>query len=258
MSIPNQTSYLFNHIQQVVEKPHEYSSHAHDMYELIYIVKGNLVYTIEEKSYPLQSGDLIITKPCTHHCLTLKNGKYERYNILFHAERLFDIDIETVIERNEVFHCGYNTSVDNIFQRMMRYKTEFASDFENLLYLLLSELCYCLTHIDRTVIPIVNTTMSKAIVYINENLFTIKNVTQLSNVLYVSETYLFRIFNQHLKISPKKYITEKRLLAAKQRIAAGEKPTEIYLSCGFNDYTVFYRNYVKMFGMPPSRMYEST
>ena len=44
MSIPNQTSYLFNHIQQVVEKPHEYSSHAHDMYELIYIVKEMYVW----------------------------------------------------------------------------------------------------------------------------------------------------------------------------------------------------------------------
>ncbi len=253
-----QDAYFFNHTQQQIEKPHEYASHVHDAYELIYIVRGNPTYTIEDKSYNVQNGDIIIARPFAHHCLTLKKGKYERYNILFDAQRLYDTDIVTATEKNDIFHCNFNTTVDNVFQRLQRYQIDFPEDFGKLLYLLLSELFCCLTHINDTAAPVINSTMAQAIAYINDNLFTIENIAQISNALYISETYLFRIFNEHLKISPKKYINEKRLLAAKQRIASGEKPTSVYLACGFNDYTVFYRNYVKMFGISPSQKNEQS
>ena len=98
--------------------------------------------------------------------------------------------------------------------------------------------------------------ISKALDYINNNLFTIESISEISSRLFVTEIYFFRIFKEQMKISPKKYITNKRLVAAEKNIRKGEKPTEVYLQCGFNTYTAFYKRYVDYFGYSPSETLE--
>jgi AraC-like DNA-binding protein len=92
-----------------------------------------------------------------------------------------------------------------------------------------------------------------AVKYINENLFAINFVSEISDFLFVTETYLFKIFKEQLKISPKKYIVNKRLLVAQKMISSGKKPTEIYVECGFQTYPAFYKRYIEFFGYPPSK-----
>jgi len=55
-----------------------------------------------------------------------------------------------------------------------------------------------------------------------------------------------------MQISPKRYITAKRLALAQREICSGGKPTEVCLECGFADYSAFYRAYVAHFGKKPS------
>jgi AraC-like DNA-binding protein len=92
----------------------------------------------------------------------------------------------------------------------------------------------------------------QALDYINTHLYTVRDVREISSALFVTETYFFRVFKEQMHISPKKYITKKRLLAAERRISAGERPTEVYLQCGFHTYTAFYKRYVDFFGKAPS------
>ena len=67
-----------------------------------------------------------------------------------------------------------------------------------------------------------------------------------------TESYLYRLFKRELFKTPKKYLTEKRLLHAQRELKKGGKPTEVAEACGFDDYTTFYRNYVDHFGKAPS------
>ena len=53
-------------------------------------------------------------------------------------------------------------------------------------------------------------------------------------------------------MTPAKYILSKRMLKAQKMIHRGEKPTAVYIKCGFDDYATFFRNYKKYFGYPPS------
>ena len=68
----------------------------------------------------------------------------------------------------------------------------------------------------------------------------------------VTESYLYRLFKNELRLTPKKYIMQKRLLYAENLIMRGSRPTDIYAECGFKDYTTFYRNYTTSFGHSPS------
>jgi AraC-like DNA-binding protein len=99
----------------------------------------------------------------------------------------------------------------------------------------------------------INPILSGALKYINDNLFTLKGISEVTDALFVTESYLHRLFKSELHKSPKKYINDKRLLAAQSLIQMGEKPTEIYERCGFSDYTSFYRNYKEHFGYSPSK-----
>ena len=90
-----------------------------------------------------------------------------------------------------------------------------------------------------------------ALKYINSHLFTVTDVSEIAGELFITESYLFKLFKNQLGTSPKRYIVENRLRAARDLIRTGQKPTDVYEKCGFSDYTVFYRNYVKFFGISP-------
>ena len=129
------------------------------------------------------------------------------------------------------------------------------NDFEKALKVLLQALFYDLSLMPTDEVRRYSTLhpiLSRALAYINENLFTVRDVAEVADALYVTESYLFRLFRTKLKTSPKKYITDKRLLAAQNRIRLGEKPSDVYLSCGFSDYTAFWRSYKRAFGVSPS------
>ena len=94
--------------------------------------------------------------------------------------------------------------------------------------------------------------VESALSYINDNLFDITDLEEIASHLFISKTYLISLFKKHLKIAPKQYINEKRLLYAKNLLLLGNRPTDIYEKCGFSTYTSFFRSYKKYFGVAPS------
>ena len=100
---------------------------------------------------------------------------------------------------------------------------------------------------------VINPILSRALEYISRNLFTIKDMSEVAQAVFVSDSYLYRLFGRELFNTPKKYITEKRLLWAQKQLQKGRNPAKIAEECGFEDYTTFYRNYVKLFGKNPSK-----
>ena len=50
-----------------------------------------------------------------------------------------------------------------------------------------------------------------------------------------------------------KYISVKRLLACRQLIQEGEKPSKVYAAYGYRDYSTFYRAYTRQFGQSPGQ-----
>ena len=66
-----------------------------------------------------------------------------------------------------------------------------------------------------------------------------------------SVSQLNRVFKSATGFSVWEYITGKRLASARNLIRAGVPATHAFTSCGFNDYSSFYRLYVKKFGVPP-------
>jgi AraC-like DNA-binding protein len=145
----------------------------------------------------------------------------------------------------------------DIFKKLDIYSAKLKEqDFFEVMILLIKELFYALSieraeSVNET--KEINPILSNALKYINSNLFSVKSISEVADALFITESYLHRIFKTELHKSPKKYINDKRLLAAQSLIQMGERPTEIYERCGFSDYTAFYRNYREHFGYSPSK-----
>lgn len=233
-----------------------YSKHTHNTYELLYFLDGDATHVIEDRKYKLRRGDLILIRPFQYHFIRIDTpARYERYDILFDAEKHGVESVRLMGEDREVVNLEGNAVVEELFRKCdLYYRHSDRETFEKILPHLLSELFY---HIDLfprsstehgTVSPLI----SKALRYMNDHLTTVTGIKEVAERLFVSESYLFRLFRKELHRTPKKYLMEKRLFLAHARIRNGEKPTRVCETCGFGDYTTFYRNYTALFGRPPS------
>jgi AraC-like DNA-binding protein len=246
----------YNH--HVVKNPSakSFAGHSHNQYEIIYFLSGDATHVIEDKRYKLKAGDLIITRPSKYHFIQMDSIQdYERHDILFDHKRL-GIDTSPIPDGMDVVRVENNGIISDIFLKLDRYSCSFERGrFMDVAKLLIQEIIYNLPLTARDTeegFAMVNPLLSDALAYIADNLFTIKDISEVAGAVFVTESYLYRLFKKELKKTPKKYITEKRLLHAQNRLKKGARPTDVASACGFDDYTTFYRNYTDHFGKPPS------
>ena len=254
------TSLHYDHllIQAPYNQPELFMMHSHNTYELLYFEKGEATYVIENRKYRLHKNDLIFIRPLKYHYIEItSNSEYSRYNVTFSPsffEGNTDISIPTSLE---VVNCAQDSILSNLFKRMDYYHSAFNEDaFYNLLPSLLNELLYNLSlSVDNAENNAFKTStfLTEVLEYINDNLFTIKTIKEVCEHFFVSEQYFFKQFQTQLKITPKKYINDKRLLHAQKMLQQGNKPIEVFEKCGFESYAGFYKQYVKTFGHSPSK-----
>ena len=236
-----------------------FSMHTHNMHELLFFISGDATHIIEDRKYKLKKGDLIIIRPQKYHYIQIDScAKYERFDILFDPEIHGISALNKISGDIEVINLSPDSPGRDIFKRLDMYYSKLnVDDFSQILHLLLNELFYFISidgkNAERTEFSVISPTLSDALKYINENIFTLKSISEVAGKLFISPTYLFKLFKTELKQTPKKYICAKRLLAAQTYISNGDMPSTVYEKCGFNDYTSFYRSYLNFFGYPPSK-----
>lgn len=231
--------------------------HTHNEYELLYIISGDVTHVIEDRKYKLKKDDLVIIRPNDYHFIQIdSSADYERYDLLFNPEKLGITNIDFLPKNLDIINCADKPILKEMFKKIDYYQFFITNDeLRDVISLILKELFYNLkfSAVEKNNPQNIHPVISKALENINTSLFTIKSITEIAEKLYVTESYLYRIFKRELKTTPLKYITEKRLIAAQNLIIQGEMPTHIYSECGFDDYTSFYRSYIKFFGYPPSK-----
>lgn len=262
VSSASRQNLIFNHLvyhTPISDQP-SFFEDAHNEYEILFFLRGDATYIIEDKHYKLRRHDLVIIRPSKYHYIQIDGDTdYERYNLLIPNALIGDL-LHQLPSELEVINCDENEQICHLFSKMDAYISFGEDAFFDILHGAIRELFYILLHTrDDTTSPTahVSPIVQQSLIYINEHLYTIEDIEEISSALFVTETYFFRIFKEQMHISPKKYITSKRLLAAQKQIAAGKRPTEVYLKCGFHTYTAFYKRYLDFFGHSPSEELET-
>lgn len=67
----------------------------------------------------------------------------------------------------------------------------------------------------------------------------------------MSSSTISHLFQQRLGVSLYRYLTQRRLIAAKSLIEKGKALERVAVLCGFPDYSGFYRAFKSTFGISP-------
>jgi len=246
---------------QIVKNPANsrgFLLHAHDVCELIFLKSGNVSGIISGKTYKLTKYSLMIFRSHIPHRIQINdNTTYDRYNILFDEKILANGAFYKLPRETDLINFNGNNYVIDLFKKMDYYCINFKGEDLNILIKnLIEELLYNLTiapgnEYNKNLIA-THPTITRAVEFIDNHYTEDISVDDISKRLGITKSHLHHLFVQNIALSPKKLINIKRLSQAQKLIKMGSNPSDVYLSCGFNDYTTFFRNYKSYFGYTPS------
>lgn len=227
----------------------------HIYYEIILFLDGNAEFISENLHMQLKPNSLIVIPRQEYHQMII-HGNPENYHrcVLQFEEtpELADL-LEKGLKQVQVFEA--NREIQFLFDRLMQTAKEDRPHasvlLRSVLILLLDSLLTVRNVTDEEHHQ--NEIIRTAIQYVNKNLGKPLKLCHIANACNISESSLSHIFKKEMYCSVHKFITKKRLISAYNRIAAGETATAVAVDCGFQDYSGFYKQYKKTFGISPSQ-----
>ena len=250
-------SLYFDHATNDSPTAEQYKPHSHTLCELIFFKTGNISYSVDGRVYRLSRNTLVISRPFAVHSIVVDGSEpYERYDILFDLSSLpYDI-LKKLPDQLDVLNFEGRSSVAGLFGKLDFYYARLCGiERGRMLSHIVEEiLINAAIEAGENVAPVgqANEVVAAAVAYIEEHLTTLSGIDELCGELYITKSHLHHLFREHLGISPKKFITSKRLAMAQREILAGGRPTEVCVRCGFSDYSAFWRAYTARFGKNPS------
>ncbi len=263
----NEYSYGDIYIRYAVDdspKDKDFTMHIHEQCEIYFFISGNAEYLVEGSKYPLDENTLMIMRPSeAHKPKIIGSDKYERYAINFPISFANTIDPEGMLikafterslGKNNMF-CSSEIDmklVQKLFSQMCNEDNDYNRQLtiKTHLPMLLDMICRAYSR-KGTAENNKQSIAERIVAYVNAYLFEDISVPELAKHFYLSPSQFSRVFKQATGAAPWEYITKKRLTAAKEMIRSGHSAQSASESCGFKDYSVFYRAYKKHFRCSP-------
>ncbi len=247
--------------------------HSHDFYEIYFFLKGSASYIIEDCKYSLRFGDILLIPPNKLHQLDIKDSTetYERYVLWIDGKYLKKISTQksnlgtcfikatendAYLIRNDVL----SEKIRRLLEGVTAPQTDaFGADLEaeeKIKSILLNLGRFFLQNDGNLgVSGKTNPCVAKAMDYISEHISEDLSLDVISSALFVNKYYFAHVFKETTNTSPHRYVLKKRLVLSKQLIEQGFPVTEVYIKCGFSDYTHFFRAFKNEYGITPKQFY---
>lgn len=238
----------------------EVALHHHDFYEVYFFLAGNVQYNIENRSYLLTPGDVLLISPMELHQPMFRGEHREYERIVLWIDKQF---LESFGMPGVCFTPCFDTASPNhsnllrpegvqrqflmfLLEQLISetvsdepYQEICALSYLAQVLVLLNRLAIQQRKDDQTAVP--DSTVYNVLGYINEHYNENLSLDDLANKFFISKYHLSREFQRLVGTSVHRYIVQKRLVMAKQMLSAGKLSTEVYQNCGFGDYSNFYR-----------------
>ena len=258
------------------ENMKEVALHHHDFYEIYFFHSGNVSYNIESRSYRLSPGDVLLISPHELHqpIFSPEKQNYERYVLWINAGLLQQFvtpgqDLSQCFNTGSANHTNL-IRTDGVTRELLSYlvqqliREQESEEFCAEMYCL-SLLCQILVLLNRMALRTsreseprenADSVVYRVLSYINEHYNEDLSLDFLANQFFISKYHLSREFGRVVGTSVYRYIIQKRLIMARQMMAAGRPTSEVYQHCGFGDYSNFYRAFKSEYQMSPREYQE--
>ena len=235
----------------------ESGNEIHEYHEILYYMDGDATFLSENYYEELTKGTLLIIPKGCYHSFEIKNQNLYTRLVLNFPKACVPGDIEDIFDKISVIH-NISPDIAYAITRMCRIlKTEGLGSehlLDALYRLLIAELHCLRSESNEPARRSKGSVSLRCIEYIEGNLGRRITADLLASNLNISTSSLLHTFKAEMGTTLHRYITEKRLIYAHSLIADGDKPTEVFSHCGFEDYSGFYKAFFKMFGYSPSKI----
>ena len=227
-------------------------SHIHNKCEIYINLSGNVAFMVENRIYPIKSGDIIITRPYeAHHCIYYKTEEHDHYCINFSCDEgdelfrvFFDrkngegnlITLPTVMKEKMIDLCNDMLEGKSKYKKCVSFLKLVELLSKNTVSESASELPY---------------DMGVSINYIKENFANDISVKDLAKISHTTVNTLERHFKKYLGVSPYTYIQNSRLAYAVSILEDGGSVLSAAEESGFSDYSHFISFFKKTYGKTP-------
>lgn len=235
--------FIHHSVDEKTDVKGKFSVHMHNKFELYYFISGNATMTIEGRKVELTKGTVLIMKPGIAHAISLKRYcKYERIAFLFDRfDCKIDFDYMIFLDKN-----ANNFVLECLNQIIKSDNINAAID------MFLPPIIYVISNNSKTEHELFSDDLvDKIIKFINSNLSGKWNLETLSKKFYVNKSSMCRKFKATVGISILEYANRKRIYSARQNIFLYRSVSKGYEKSGWDDYSSFYRQYVKIIGISP-------
>lgn len=241
----------FEYIESMIDHPILWESHCHAQYEMLAVANGDITVMLEGQKYRLQKNQIIIIPPLFYHSVTANGeGSYHRITALF------GVDAIPSVLQDKFTNQGKNIAIDaSCIEKIKELcQKPDPSFYIPLLQSLMVEIFY--DAFQMTQAPTKAETdefLQKAFGYIDRHLHEKILLDDLAKYTSRSKSSFCHLFEAKMHISPKQYILQKKLALASKLIGEGTPPTIAAAQIGYENYSNFYRIYLKHFGTSPTK-----
>lgn len=231
------------------------SAHYHSHYEIYYLRKGKAKYFIDNITFDINEGDMVLIPPYViHRTAYIEGGELERLLITFtldFMEKNEDDAVFKCFDRYCIKKADVYKSLINSIEAENTNSDEFSDELiKNYITTLLIRLSR-ITEKNSFEID-APSFIQKITEYITENYSTEITLDELSTRFSVSKSHLSRQFKAITGFGLNEYITIVRVKNAERLILTTDlSMTEIATACGFNDSNYFSSVFKKLKGIPP-------
>lgn len=228
----------------------------HRPYELVYVKRGALHNLVRGQDIELAQQSFMIIDSNDWHT------QYSELSVNFLTVSFWASDSRISDITNRRFSS--TPQITAIFEKMLQQNKQdpYSDDYiDALLKILLIELLENASTdsgFQRSARCLENEIVDKAVRIISENTAKKLTLEELATQVHTSVPYLYKLFQQHLGISPGKYITKIRIEECKVLLRDGHLPMgQIAERMGFSSLQHFSRQFKTICGISPSQYIRS-
>ena len=242
--------------------------HYHEFCKILLLVSGSGGYYVDGQRYLLQSGDIVLLDVHSIHRPELDSDvPYERIILYISPEYLqrqstADCDLRRIFsgEKGHVLRLTGERK-QKIFRLAARLEQDLETEAFGREILSSAGLLRLLVELGRNrenpeisgTSPVMpkDKRIAEILRYIDEHLSEDLDAETLAKAFFISKFHLMRQFRRETGTTIHLYITQKRLVKAKELMDSGMRATEACYRCGWRSYSSFTRAYGKHLGTTP-------
>lgn len=234
--------------------------HYHNEIELYYLLRGRIKYFVNDKTFVLNEGDLMIIPKHVLHSTNSEDCLYNERLLLNFNSAHFHSEIASVLKSlcdNNIIHISKENqpTIESMFYKIESEYNNKKKNSKLLIKLYISELIIYL-HRYKVENPFseekTDILIQKIADYININYDADLSLSKLSKTFSMSESYISRRFKLSTGVCINEYINHIRIARAEQLLKTEKLPIiDVALKCGYNDSSYFSSVFKKFRGITP-------